>query len=85
MKAFVLMVITLSLSYTKLFISTILQIMLSMGVELIVVLLSAAMKAMPQLTDRTKLPNIVDPVIRNAMDMNHLYQVSDLMTYIGYG
>lgn len=32
--------------------------------------------AMPQLTDRTKLPNIVDPVIRNAMDMNHLYQVA---------
>ncbi|KAH6770474.1 Protein kinase superfamily protein [Perilla frutescens var. hirtella] len=32
--------------------------------------------AMPQLTDRTKLPNIVDPVIRNSMDMNHLYQVA---------
>ncbi|KAL3642235.1 hypothetical protein CASFOL_013050 [Castilleja foliolosa] len=32
--------------------------------------------AMPQLTDRTKLPNIVDPVIRNSMDLKHLYQVA---------
>ncbi|KAF3783992.1 putative receptor-like protein kinase [Nymphaea thermarum] len=32
--------------------------------------------AMPQLTDRTKLPNIIDPVIRNAMDLKHLYQVA---------
>ncbi|KAJ1260120.1 hypothetical protein BS78_10G207700 [Paspalum vaginatum] len=32
--------------------------------------------AMPQLTDRTKLPNIVDPVIRDAMDPKHLYQVA---------
>ncbi|KAI3929790.1 hypothetical protein MKX01_025958 [Papaver californicum] len=32
--------------------------------------------AMPQLTDRTKLPNIVDPVIRNTMDLKHLYQVA---------
>ncbi|KAL2548712.1 Protein kinase superfamily protein [Forsythia ovata] len=32
--------------------------------------------AMPQLTDRSKLPNIVDPVIRNAMDLKHLYQVA---------
>ncbi|XP_041991072.1 probable receptor-like protein kinase At1g80640 [Salvia splendens] len=32
--------------------------------------------AMPQLTDRTKLPNIVDPVIANSMDMKHLYQVA---------
>ncbi|CAI9113912.1 OLC1v1014617C2 [Oldenlandia corymbosa var. corymbosa] len=31
--------------------------------------------AMPQLTDRTKLPGIVDPVIRNTMDLKHLYQV----------
>ncbi|OMO90728.1 hypothetical protein COLO4_18927 [Corchorus olitorius] len=31
--------------------------------------------AMPQLTDRSKLPNIVDPVIRNTMDLKHLYQV----------
>ncbi|MBA0789922.1 hypothetical protein Gohar_014601, partial [Gossypium harknessii] len=30
--------------------------------------------AMPQLTDRSKLPNIVDPVIRNTMDLKHLYQ-----------
>ncbi|KAL3511950.1 hypothetical protein ACH5RR_024667 [Cinchona calisaya] len=32
--------------------------------------------AMPQLTDRSKLPNIVDPVIRNTMDPKHLYQVA---------
>lgn len=30
---------------------------------------------MPQLTDRSKLPNIVDPVIKNTMDLKHLYQV----------
>ncbi|KAL7099630.1 hypothetical protein ACP275_09G096800 [Erythranthe tilingii] len=32
--------------------------------------------AMPQLTDRSKLPNIVDPAIRNTMDLKHLYQVA---------
>lgn len=32
--------------------------------------------AMPQLTDRTKLPNIVDPVIKDKMDLKHLYQVA---------
>ncbi|KAK8535212.1 hypothetical protein V6N13_081351 [Hibiscus sabdariffa] len=32
--------------------------------------------AMPQLTDRSKLPNIVDPVIRDSMDLKHLYQVA---------
>lgn len=32
--------------------------------------------AMPQLTDRSKLPNIIDPVIRNKMDLKHLYQVA---------
>ncbi|ESW33149.1 hypothetical protein PHAVU_001G047100 [Phaseolus vulgaris] len=32
--------------------------------------------AMPQLTDRQKLPNIVDPVIKNTMDPKHLYQVA---------
>ncbi|KNA10981.1 hypothetical protein SOVF_139360 [Spinacia oleracea] len=32
--------------------------------------------AMPQLTDRSKLPNIVDPVIRDTMDPKHLYQVA---------
>ncbi|XP_073002911.1 probable receptor-like protein kinase At1g80640 [Typha latifolia] len=32
--------------------------------------------AMPQLTDRSKLPNAVDPVIRNTMDLKHLYQVA---------
>ncbi|KAK9080018.1 hypothetical protein SSX86_001693 [Deinandra increscens subsp. villosa] len=32
--------------------------------------------AMPQLTDRSKLPNIVDPVIRYSMDLKHLYQVA---------
>lgn len=31
---------------------------------------------MPQLTDRTKLPQIVDPAIRNSMDLKHLYQVN---------
>ncbi|KAF7139641.1 hypothetical protein RHSIM_Rhsim07G0162200 [Rhododendron simsii] len=32
--------------------------------------------AMPQITDRSKLPSIVDPVIRNTMDLKHLYQVA---------
>ncbi|KAI9197898.1 hypothetical protein LWI28_006351 [Acer negundo] len=32
--------------------------------------------AMPQLTDRLKLPNIVDPVIRDTMDLKQLYQVA---------
>ncbi|KAK7410229.1 hypothetical protein VNO78_00854 [Psophocarpus tetragonolobus] len=32
--------------------------------------------AMPQLTDRSRLPNIVDPVIKNTMDPKHLYQVA---------
>lgn len=32
--------------------------------------------AMPQLTDRSKLPNILDPVIRSSMDLKHLYQVA---------
>ncbi|BAT78118.1 receptor-like protein [Vigna angularis] len=32
--------------------------------------------AMPQLTDRAKLPNIVDPVIKDTMDHKHLYQVA---------
>ncbi|KAH7858966.1 hypothetical protein Vadar_029931 [Vaccinium darrowii] len=32
--------------------------------------------AMPQLTDRSKLPTIVDPVIRNSMDLKHLFQVA---------
>ncbi|XP_022131683.1 probable receptor-like protein kinase At1g80640 isoform X2 [Momordica charantia] len=32
--------------------------------------------AMPQLTDRSKLPNIVDPVIKNTMDTKHLFQVA---------
>lgn len=31
---------------------------------------------MPQLTDRSKLPSIVDPVIKNTMDLKHLYQVA---------
>ncbi|XWS20505.1 hypothetical protein CRYUN_Cryun31cG0106900 [Craigia yunnanensis] len=31
---------------------------------------------MPQLTDRSKLPNIVDPVIRDTMDLKQLYQVA---------
>ncbi|QCD99307.1 serine/threonine-protein kinase PBS1 [Vigna unguiculata] len=33
-------------------------------------------EAMPQLTDRSKLPNIVDPVIKDTMDPKHLYQVA---------
>ncbi|KAK7274580.1 hypothetical protein RIF29_15676 [Crotalaria pallida] len=32
--------------------------------------------AMPILTDRSKLSNIVDPVIKNTMDPKHLYQVA---------
>ncbi|XP_039686864.1 probable receptor-like protein kinase At1g80640 isoform X2 [Medicago truncatula] len=32
--------------------------------------------AMPQLTDRSKLPSILDPVIQNTMDLKHLYQVA---------
>ncbi|KAE9600546.1 hypothetical protein Lal_00046257 [Lupinus albus] len=32
--------------------------------------------AMPQLTDRSKLPSILDPAIRNTMDLKHLYQVA---------
>nr|GME11572.1 probable receptor-like protein kinase At1g80640 [Ipomoea batatas] len=32
--------------------------------------------AMPQLTDRSKLPSIVDPVIKNTMDLKHLHQVA---------
>ncbi|KAE8687471.1 hypothetical protein F3Y22_tig00111014pilonHSYRG00018 [Hibiscus syriacus] len=35
--------------------------------------------AMPQLTDRSKLPNIVDPVIRDTMDLKHLYQVGNVL------
>ncbi|XP_050381475.1 probable receptor-like protein kinase At1g80640 isoform X1 [Argentina anserina] len=32
--------------------------------------------AMPQLTDRSRLPNIVDRVIKDTMDLKHLYQVA---------
>ncbi|KAG6643748.1 probable receptor-like protein kinase At1g80640 isoform X2 [Carya illinoinensis] len=32
--------------------------------------------AMPQLTDRSKLPNIVDPAIKDTMDLKHLCQVA---------
>ncbi|KAL5225563.1 hypothetical protein ABZP36_012202 [Zizania latifolia] len=32
--------------------------------------------AMPQLTDRSKLPNLIDPAIRETMDPKHLYQVA---------
>ncbi|XP_031745272.1 probable receptor-like protein kinase At1g80640 isoform X2 [Cucumis sativus] len=32
--------------------------------------------AIPQLSDRSKLPKIVDPVIRDTMDLKHLYQVA---------
>ncbi|XP_062089946.1 probable receptor-like protein kinase At1g80640 isoform X2 [Humulus lupulus] len=37
---------------------------------------SLVKRAMPQLTDRTRLPNVVDPVIKNTMDLKHLYQVA---------
>lgn len=41
---------------------------------------------MPQLTDRSKLPNIVDPVIRDTMDLKQLYQVhiSELQLLVYY-
>ncbi|KAI9118575.1 hypothetical protein K1719_010907 [Acacia pycnantha] len=32
--------------------------------------------AVPQLSDRSNLPNIVDPMIKNTMDLKHLYQVA---------
>ncbi|KAK9079519.1 hypothetical protein SSX86_001191 [Deinandra increscens subsp. villosa] len=32
--------------------------------------------AMPQLTDRSKIPGIIDPVIKDTMDLKHLYQVA---------
>lgn len=32
--------------------------------------------AMPQLTDRSQLPRVIDPVIRDTMDLKHLYQVA---------
>ncbi|XP_074286085.1 putative receptor-like protein kinase At1g80640 [Silene latifolia] len=38
--------------------------------------LSVVTWAMPQFTDRTKLPDILDPVIRDKMDPKHLYQVA---------
>ncbi|PHT47506.1 hypothetical protein CQW23_11714 [Capsicum baccatum] len=38
--------------------------------------------AMPQLTDRSKLPNIVDPVIRDGMDLKHLYQVRESGSFV---
>uniref|UniRef100_A0A2N9IGE3 Protein kinase domain-containing protein n=1 Tax=Fagus sylvatica TaxID=28930 RepID=A0A2N9IGE3_FAGSY len=43
---------------------------------LVVYVVQIAPQAMPQLTDRSKLPKIVDPVIRNMMDLKHLYQVA---------
>ncbi|KAK7402359.1 hypothetical protein VNO78_14559 [Psophocarpus tetragonolobus] len=38
--------------------------------------LSLVSWAMPQLTDRSKLPSILDPVIKDTMDLKHLYQVA---------
>ncbi|KAL9279101.1 putative protein kinase RLK-Pelle-RLCK-X family [Arabidopsis thaliana] len=32
--------------------------------------------AMPYLTDRTKLPSVIDPAIKDTMDLKHLYQVA---------
>lgn len=37
---------------------------------------------MPQLTDRSKLPNIVDSVIREGMDLKHLYQVRAIGSFV---
>ncbi|XP_030492288.2 probable receptor-like protein kinase At1g80640 isoform X3 [Cannabis sativa] len=37
---------------------------------------SLVKRAMPQLTDRTRLPNVVDPAIKDTMDLKHLYQVA---------
>ncbi|KAB2078977.1 hypothetical protein ES319_A06G199200v1 [Gossypium barbadense] len=37
---------------------------------------SIATWAMPQLTNRLELPNMVDPLIRDTMDLKHLYQVA---------
>lgn len=37
---------------------------------------------MPQLTDRSKLPDIVDPVIRNTMDPKHLFQVHKYFPFL---
>lgn len=42
------------------------------------------MQAMPQLTDQAKLPNIVDPVIKDTMDLKHLYQVYRTINYRSY-
>jgi hypothetical protein len=41
---------------------------------------------MPQLTDRSKLPNIVDPVVKDTMDLKHLYQVCKMiiLTLLGF-
>lgn len=36
---------------------------------------SSFSQAMPYLTDRTKLPNVIDPAIKDTMDLKHLYQV----------
>jgi hypothetical protein len=33
------------------------------------------MQVMPQLTERSKLPNTVDSVIKDTMNLKHLYQV----------
>lgn len=40
------------------------------------------LQAIPQLTDRSKLPNIVDPVIKNTMDLKHLYQVVNTNVWV---
>ncbi|XP_023633739.1 probable receptor-like protein kinase At1g80640 isoform X3 [Capsella rubella] len=37
--------------------------------------------AMPQLTDRSKLPKIVDPVLKDTMDHKHLYQPWQCFAY----
>ncbi|KAL2925798.1 hypothetical protein RDABS01_007341 [Bienertia sinuspersici] len=39
-------------------------------------LLTGRKPAMPQLADRSKLSNILDPIIRGKMDLKHLYQVA---------
>lgn len=43
---------------------------------------SKTLQAMPQLTDRSKLPKIVDPVIKDTMDHKHLYQVCIIFSLV---
>lgn len=40
------------------------------------------MQAMPQLTNRSLLPHIVDPVIKNTVDEKYLFQVCELQAIV---